>query len=197
MNSPDLLETLSARFGVVENISYHQKRVNRVLKYFNSTMSIDLEKLLNPPQKQIQTRCRLLYNNLEFSISYHSYTPKLFRKFKIVSINEDFDYKFKYAKRDFFESLFKKYPEYDEFILTQNNIVKECSIANIAFYNKELNHYVTPSTVLLEGTTRERLLNESKIITKEIKSQDILGKTEIVLLNAMLGFFKINNVIIE
>ena len=56
----------------------------------------------------------------------------------------------------------------------------------MAFYDG--NTWVTPSSALLEGTTRKRLLESGKIVLKEIKVEEIKGFQKIALMNAMIDF---------
>jgi len=193
---PRLLETISLRNGTLENLEYHQQRVDKALQHFKSAQKIHLQTLLqDAPITKEQLRCRIVYNNKSIDISYHPYKVRDFKTFKLIELPSSFEYSFKYANREYFDTLHTSYPEYDEFILHKDGLVVECSIANLAFEFE--GRLYTPQNVLLKGTMREKLLNEKKIITKDISLQSIQSHTTFYMLNAMLGSFKINNAIIS
>jgi 4-amino-4-deoxychorismate lyase len=48
--------------------------------------------------------------------------------------------------------------------------------------------WLTPKTPLLNGTTRQRLLDDGKIVEAEIKVHELRRFTKVALLNAMIGF---------
>lgn len=193
----EFLETVLAEDGEVKHLEFHQKRVDKVLKDFAIDKQIVLKEIITPPVTEGKTRCRVLYDDSMLEVSYHPYTPKVIKRFKSIELSENFDYSYKYADRDFFNALHEKHSTYDEFILTRNGLVSDCTIANLAFYDKSLNSFITPKRALLAGTTRERLLQEGKIIEKDITFDEVKNFDSLIMLNAMLGFYEIKNAIIH
>lgn len=191
------LETILAENGEVQHLKYHQKRVNKVLEDFAIKRKIILSDIVTPPHIEGKIRCRVLYDENFIEISYHSYIPKVVNKFKTIELDRDFDYTYKYANREFFNELHKKYTSYDEFILIRDGVVSDCTIANLAFYDTNLKSYVTPKSALLAGTTRDRLLQTGKLIEKDISIDKLKNFDSIIMLNAMLGFYEVKNAIIH
>lgn len=74
----------------------------------------------------------------------------------------------------------------DEIIMTDHDIFKDASYANLAFYDGE--HWYTPESPLLEGTQRAFLLATKKIYPKEISVHDLNKYQQIKLINAMMSW---------
>jgi 4-amino-4-deoxychorismate lyase len=56
---------------------------------------------------------------------------------------------------------------------------------------------LTPSTPLLEGTTRARLLDEGFLSAACLTPKDIQKADKIAIMNAMVGFVEVENGIIS
>jgi len=179
----ELLETIKIEDGQIFNIEWHNRRFNRSrLELFGEKKELYLQEYLkNLPQEGLY-RCRLLYAQSISSIEYIPYQAKTFSTFKVVP--SQMDYQYKYSNRKTLDLLVEK--DYDEIIIEKNELLTDTSIANIAFFNGHT--WSTPKTPLLEGTTRERLLNEGFLELKDIKKEDIKKYSHFALMNAMIGF---------
>ena len=182
------LETIKIVDGEIFNIDYHQKRYESVLEEFGVKNFKDLKSLINPPEYGLY-RCRLTY---DLSISPHKievefleYKKRNIKTLKVIFDN-DIDYKYKSTCRDNLDKLYNLRDECDDIIIIKNLLVTDTSIANIAFYTDS--GWITPKTPLLKGTTRQRLIDEDKLIEVDIKVQDIKKFSKIALLNSMIGF---------
>jgi 4-amino-4-deoxychorismate lyase len=184
-----LLETIKINNGIIENIKYHQKRfdISRA-KLFETKDELNLIDFLNPPKNGL-FRCRISYDKDIKSIEYATYEPKIFKKFKVVSSN--IEYSFKYANRKEFEDLKSKYPDFDEIIIEKNGFLTDTTISNIAFFDGK--KWLTPASPLLKGTMRAKLIDDDFLELADIKSNDIKRFKKFALLNAMLGFYEIKN----
>jgi 4-amino-4-deoxychorismate lyase len=83
----------------------------------------------------------------------------------------------------------------DDIIVIKNGILTDTSIANIAYKINEI--WYTPKTPLLNGTTRQRYLDNGIIHEKDIGINDIHKIEEFAILNAMLDFEIIDNFILK
>jgi len=178
-----LFETVNIYNGKAKNLEYHQKRVDFAYKNLFKTQSFLLKKhFYNLPKGNF--RAKLTYNkkgvvNLEF----FTYKPKTIKSIMLIEA-KNFDYRFKYLDRTFFEYLYKNF-EADEFIITKEGFLKDFTIANIALKdNKGLWH--TPKEPLLFGTTLKRL--QKKLVFSKIHYKNLDSFSNIALLNAMVGF---------
>jgi len=178
------LETIKSFNGEIFNLFYHQKRYESVLRSLLISDFKNLQDYLNPPTSGLY-RCRLVYDKKNISVTYHEYKKREVKSLKLVHDNE-IEYSKKSTNREILDKLFEKKEDCDEILIVKNSLVTDTSIANIAFYNDGL--WFTPKKPLLEGTTRARLLDEGKIIEKDIAVEDLNNYSRVALMNAMIDF---------
>ena len=178
------LETIKAIDGVVFNLLYHQKRYESVLESFGIKEFKNLQEYLSPPLKGLY-RCRLTYNLNRIDVTYHEYKKREVKSLKLV-YNDSIIYSKKSTSRETIDKLFEKRAECDDILIIKNSLVCDTSIANVAFYNSGV--WSTPSKPLLKGTTRQRLLDEGRIIEEEIRVEDLKNYSKVAFMNAMIDF---------
>ncbi|NOR56682.1 MAG: hypothetical protein GQ531_10825 [Sulfurovum sp.] len=183
-NTALLLESIKIEDGVISNLSYHQKRCDKSRKaLYNSSESLILKEHIKPPQKGLY-RCRILYNTEVQKVEYLPYKAKEIQTLKVIPSN--LDYALKYANRDALNTLLAALPEADDILIEKEGYLTDTSIANIAFYDGE--QWFTPEKPLLEGTMRQKLLDQGFLQTRNIKKEDLPLYTQVALMNAMIGF---------
>ena len=188
-----LLETIKIENGNIENLSYHQIRFDRSRReLFNITDKIDLASLIKVPDNELY-RCRIVYDKEIHTIEYIPYAEKKIQKLKIVT--SDINYNYKYADRKALNTLLEKERGFDEIIIEKEGYLTDTTISNIAFYDG--NKWFTPAQPLLEGTMREKLLDEGFLHKKEIKKEELKDYSQIALMNSMIGFKILNNFTIK
>ncbi|HHD79496.1 MAG TPA: hypothetical protein ENK90_01400 [Epsilonproteobacteria bacterium] len=195
MNEPTplLLETIKIEEGKISNLEYHQKRCDLSrASLFQTTHSLKLSSYIHPPSKGLY-RCRIIYNKQIHSIEYIPYTPKDVSTLKIVP--SAIEYAFKYANRDALNTLVKTYADVDEIIIEKDGYISDTSIANIAFYDGE--KWITPSSPLLKGTMRAKLIDEGFLHLRDIQKEDLSKYTQVALMNAMIGFKVLTDITIQ
>jgi len=186
---PLLLETIKIEEGKIHNLSYHQKRCDHTRKtLFNCTDTLSLIDSIIPPQKGLY-RCRILYAKTLHSVEYIPYVPKDIHALKIVK--SDIHYNFKYADRDMFTHLLTDNNDVDEILIEKDGYLTDTTIANIAFYAESV--WYTPTTPLLKGTMRQKLLDDGFLQERNIKKEDLNQYTQVALMNAMIGFKILNH----
>lgn len=178
------LETIKVFDGEIFNISYHQKRYESVLNSLDCSEFENIKEYLKPPVFGLY-RCRLTYTTNKINVTYHEYKKRKITTLKLV-YDDDIDYSQKSASRDDLERLFKQRENCDDILIIKNSLISDTSIANIAFYNSGL--WYTPKKPLLNGTTRQRLLDEGEIIEKDIRIHDLKNYSKVALMNAMIDF---------
>ena len=184
-----LLETIKIEDGEVHNLSYHQKRCDKTRKtLFNSTDILNLVDSIEAPKKGLY-RCRILYAKTLHSVEYIAYSPKNIHSLKIVK--SDINYNFKYADRDTFTDLLTEHNDVDEILIEKDGYLTDTTIANIAFYAEGV--WYTPTTPLLKGTMRQKLLDDGFLQERNIKKEDLNQYTQVALMNAMIGFKILNH----
>ncbi|MBS4069253.1 MAG: aminotransferase class IV family protein [Sulfurimonas sp.] len=181
-------ETIKADDGKVFNISFHQERYERVLKYFGISDIKKLQKFIKPPKSGL-FRCRLVYeiskDSHTLNVTYHEYKKREISSLKLVYC-DDISYRFKSTCRDRLGELYALRDECDDILIVKNSLITDTSIANIAFFDSI--RWVTPASPLLKGTTREKLLREGKIFEENIHVDDLERFSKVALMNAMIDF---------
>jgi len=178
-------ETIRYKNGILENLSYHQIRINRTLRALGGNTPIQLDEIHieGDVEKDIVYKIKCLYN-LEgaFHIEKDIYNKKTIQTVSIHLAAQE-EYQFKFTDRTWLNDALKKSGT-DEIIIVQNNIIKDGNYANLVFFNGIEWH--TPLHPLLLGTHRARLINENKIIEKNITLSDLVNYTSLKYVNAML-----------
>ncbi|MEA2050103.1 MAG: aminotransferase class IV [Campylobacterota bacterium] len=174
-------ETIKCFDKEVFNLEYHKKRISKTVG-----MNFNLEEYIYPQSDNLQ-KCKVIYDKNEIiDISYSDYKIKDINSFKLVVSNQII-YNKKSTKRESIDNLYMKKGLCDEIIIVKNNLITDTSIANIAILIDDI--WYTPKIPLLYGTTRERLLDNKKIIKKDISIDELLNAKKIALMNAMIGFY--------
>ncbi len=165
-------------------MEYHNRRCNHAREVlFGVKTQLDIGKYLVPPSDGL-LRCRVLYEREILSVEYLPYHPKNIQK--IAFVEHPVEYAFKYADRKIFEQILKQLPGCDDAIIIRDGMLRDTTIANIAFL--ENGRWITPLNPLLEGTTRQRLIDEGFLTPRNIYLENIGQYDGFALMNAMVGF---------
>ncbi len=183
-------ETIKIQNSKIQNLKYHNLRLNRTIQeIYGKKSDINLlyfiDKLSEKP-----TRCKVIYNKKIKSITYEPYIKRVFNSFKII--NSNISYPHKSTNRDEIERLFKQKGFCDDILIRNDELLKDTSIANIAFYDGL--KWLTPKSPLLYGTLRAKLLDEKKIVQRDIKVKDIKNMQNFAIMNSLIGFLEIKDV---
>jgi 4-amino-4-deoxychorismate lyase len=178
-------ETIRYVNGILENLSYHQARINRTISALGGKTAIHLDKiqLVHDFEKDIVYKIKCIYN-LEgaYHIEKEIYHKKIIQTVSIHQAALE-EYQYKYTNRTWLNDALKNAGT-DEIIIVQNNMVKDGNYANLVFFNGTEWH--TPLHPLLLGTHRARLIDENKIIEKNITLSDLANYTSLKYINAMM-----------
>jgi len=184
----NLIETIKIEDGEIFNLSYHQNRLNNSrLKLYKKDDILDLKSIISPPKIGLY-RCRVIYNIDILKIEYIPYTPKKIKSIKIV--HSDINYKYKYEDREELSSLIPK--GIDEIIIVKDNLITDTTISNIALFDGK--HWISPKTPLLNGTYRQKLIDEKKLKLEDINIDELKNYQKIAIINAMVGFRVLENI---
>jgi len=179
------LETIKIFNGKIFHIEYHQNRYEKVLKSFGIKRFKNLKEYITPPKNGLY-RCRVVYdleNNL--FITYHLYKKREINSLKLV-YDDKVEYSVKSTDREKLNQLYEQRENCDDVLIVKNSLITDTTIANIALLKNSI--WYTPKSSLLQGTTKIRLLEEGKIVEKDILVKDIYSYERVALLNAMIDF---------
>jgi len=183
-----LLETICIKNGFPCHLNYHQQRMDEsIILLFGTKNHINLQKELVIPEFTFQGlwKCRLIYQRQIESISFEPYQKREITSLKVI-VNDKIDYSLKYYDRTSINQLSLQKGHCDDILIVKNNLIADTSYSNICFFKDD--KWFTPTTPLLNGTCRKRLLDEKIIIAKHIYVEEIFNYKYFMLINAMLDF---------
>lgn len=186
-----LLETIAVSDFKAPHIALHQQRMDETfLRLFHRSNPYRLDEIL----KQIAVptsalyKWRILYGKDGLESSMELYKPRGIKKIAFHEISIDFDYSFKYSDRSFFDEIRNHYSDCDDVILLKNGFLTDSLFANLAISFQNETQLYTPSTPLLAGTHRKRLLEKGVLKEKRFNIEEISMVKKIVFINAMVEF---------
>ena len=127
---------------------------------------------------------RSVYSEDTHHVEYIPYKMKPIRSLRVVK-NDAIDYRYKFENRTELNEMFNQRGECDDVVIAKNGFVTDASYANLLL--RFGNDWVTPTTCLLNGVMRQRLLADGKIQQDEIRVNDLIKFDSVKLINAMLG----------
>jgi 4-amino-4-deoxychorismate lyase len=193
-----LIETILIEERKLQNATFHNERFNRSRKeLFGIPQESVLEDLIRLPSglPSGKMKCRVEYSREIRSITF---TPYLMKKLETLQLVDDdsIEYAYKFRDRQHLEKLAKN-KSADDILIVKNGFITDTSYANIVFWDGI--KWFTPSSPLLEGTMRSRLLLEKKIHQEKLRKSDIRFFKSAGIINAMIGLnespvIKISNI---
>ena len=191
MENQQFIESIKLLNGDVYHLAYHQERVCRTFShFFPSEKVLSLQEIISKIALPAigKYKIRIVYSKDNLIVEIHPYHIKPINTIKCVNADE-YDYSYKFLNREFLNTL-KQTSGADEVIFLKNGKVTDSSYANIIFFDGK--QWLTPSFFLLNGTCRQRLLNEGKITEAPIHYTDIQNFEQIGFINAMLDMGEFN-----
>ncbi|MBS1486521.1 MAG: aminotransferase class IV [Bacteroidetes bacterium] len=182
------IESIRLYQGVVENLPYHQERVNRTFNFFSSTCQpVNLQTYLSSVQLPASGlhKIRIVYDAQIQLIQINPYEPKNIRSLKLT-LAEKIPYNYKYEDRSSLAELYQLRRSCDDILIVQEGLITDTYFANVAFKRKD--QWVTPHSYLLNGTQRQFLLDTKIIEEENISLNDLHRYEKIKLINSMLKF---------
>jgi 4-amino-4-deoxychorismate lyase len=180
-----LFETIKYHNGILHNIGYHNARLNKSRKIvFGCTDIIDLRDAIQTPNflDNKVYKCRVIYSQKIEQVEFVPYTIKPVTTLKLVEC-DTIEYNHKWVDRKCFDDILKGI-DADDILIVKNGFITDTSYSNIIFHDGI--KWITPSTPLLRGTKREKLLKEKAISESDIKKKDLKFFSKAVLINAMM-----------
>lgn len=179
------VETLKIKDGVVDNLPLHRARFARTGERFFGKAAAQFPDLApHIPAPRGVFKARIVYGETVEKIEVLPYVPRVIRSLKVVD-SEPFDYAHKSLDRARFEALYLRRDRADDILIAVNGRVCDTSYTNVVFADAA-GRLFTPDTYLLNGTRRQKLLSEGRIVERPIRVADIPSFTEVLLINALL-----------
>lgn len=180
-----LFETIKVLDGKAYELQHHQRRIDFSFKEYYKTQSIFKLKDILSIAEEFSVglfKLRFLYSNNDYKFEYSHYEPRKIDSLKIVESN-NINYQLKFTDRAQINLLLQQKGEQHDILIVKDKLITDSSIANIVFYDGS--KWVTPSTPLLKGTCRDKLLECGKIKEDIIRLDDVYKFESFELINAM------------
>lgn len=181
------IESICCENKQLRNLDYHQKRFDDTREdNFSDFHPISLKDkiTINNDLSNDKYKVRIVYDKEIQSIEFLPYTVKTIGTIKLFTIDDKVDYSYKYVERSFFDEYINE-TKTDDLVLVKSNYITDCIYSNIVFFDGE--QWITPKTFLLKGTMRESLLDNGKILQKNIKVSDLNNFKSFKRINAMMN----------
>ena len=184
-----LIESIKLYDGKFINLVYHQQRVIDSLKIISEDVSCTI--LLNQIEipnayKSGLFKCRIIYDYIGIHrIDFEPYVVKQISNLKIVNADE-LVYDLKWENREQINDLYNTKGNHDDILIVKQGVITDTSYANVVF--RKDGQWFTPANPLLNGTMRQKLISENKIIPLEIKADQLSEFQTCKLINALLEF---------
>lgn len=180
-----LLESIKIIDGSLQNLDYHQARIDFSLrKTFGVSHLWPLNRLISVDEnlKKIH-KCRFIYDDKTF---FYQISPYEIRKIRTLRLTEadTLEYSLKWENRSHIEFHLDERGNADDIIMIKNGWITDASYANLAFFDGNCWH--TPSTPLLAGTKRQLLIDREQLLVRTIRPSDLKKYSKVSLINAML-----------
>lgn len=183
------LETIRCRDGRLENLTFHQQRLDRTRRhFFGAAPPLWLDESVAVPANLAPTqtyRCRVIYGQEIESVEFIPYEIRPIRALRLV-IADGLDYAFKYADRAALDALRVGCAADEEALIVKNGLLTDTTYANVALFDGAT--WYTPHQPLLEGTRRAQLLAEGVLIRERLAVGDLPLFQKIRLFNAMISW---------
>lgn len=183
-----LLESIKLIDGEFRNLFYHERRMNRALKFLCGVQEyFNLEEFLQNldwPEKGL-FKCRMVYDDISRDVEFIPYEYKTINSLRVVE-HDRVSYEFKYVERRVINRLYDLRKNCDDVLIVKRGLVTDTSYANILFRRGK--YWYTPWSALLKGTMRANLLERDLIQEEEIRPEDIKTFETFKIINAMWEF---------
>lgn len=183
-----LFESVCIENSQIKNADYHEARFRRsyIQRYkthptYGLFDGIHLTNLDN----NLKYKLRIGYKQDGTRFSFSEYKNSIPTSLKLVR-DDTISYNVKRNNRKKLNSLYNTRGEFDDVLIIKNGLVTDTSYANILFLDGKV--IITPSTPLLEGTCRARLLDENKITETRVLESDLPDFDSFQLVNALNDF---------
>ncbi|MDB3981579.1 aminotransferase class IV [bacterium] len=181
-----LFESIRVEGGNVHLLQYHQKRLERSYLYmFKKKCAWQLNSMIPELPKEESFKLRFLYNKDRFTFELLPYTSRKIERLKLIEIDY-YSYDHKFTDRSGLDNAYKLRGDCDDVLLTKNGFLTDTSYCNILLFDGT--QWVTPEKPLFEGVQREFLIDQQRVIPKQIHVNDLSDFISFQLINALNPF---------
>ena len=193
MPQPQLLETIRIEHRKIQYLDAHLRRIEAsTIAVYGSSRKIGFNKITKTIEKlrsNSRHKLRIVYNDQFYKYTIEPYCIKPVGSLQCVRTS-GIDYDNKYENRKSLQALYAQKGLADDILIIDKGLITDSYYCNVAFLGKDSVWY-TPLHPLLNGTTRQRLLEEGVIVTQSIAYEQLGNFLAVRLFNAMVDFGEI------
>lgn len=186
------VETIRLQNHRLYNMCRHQMRYGRTVRhFFGGGYNVEnLEEVAAAfADNDGVNKVRIVYGGAGIvSASCAPYRMKIIRSLRLVECG-GIDYTYKYADRTALDNAMNGRGGCDNVVIVRDGMITDTSYTNIALYDGS--RWLTPARPLLQGTALVRLLDEGRLISRDIKAGEVWDYSHIALFNSMIDFGKL------
>lgn len=184
-------ETIRIEEGLPIHLSDHLRRMERTAEahHFSLPPMPDLVDLCPPNLRTGLVRCRVDYRATILQVAFTPYQIRTLGHVVLAPLPPGCDYRFKSNDRSLFETLKATYHADELILVTSEGLLTDSTFSNLVLESPE--GLFTPSTPLLAGTRRARLLARGIVKERVIGLEDLRQYRHLHFINAMLGLGKL------
>lgn len=185
-----LFESVCIENGKIQNAHYHESRFkSSFYAFFGFEPNYSLfDKVVLPRiDKSLKCKLRIEYNEIGTKWTISEYLNTIPSSLLLLK-DDAIDYPLKYANRKNLNNLYQQKANFEDILIIKNGLITDATYSNILFTDGQ--KIITPSTPLLNGTCRTRLLSEKIITEAPIKADSIHLFESFQLINALNDFDK-------
>jgi 4-amino-4-deoxychorismate lyase len=183
-----LFESVCIENGEIQNGTYHESRFkSSFYAFFGFEAKYSLfDKVFFPRiDKSLKYKLKIKYNEIGTNWTIFEYLNTIPTGLLLLE-DDEINYQLKYADRKQLNHLYQQKVNFEDVLIIKNGFITDATYSNILFTDGR--KIVTPSTPLLHGTCRTRLLAEEKITESPIKADSIHTFESFQLINALNDF---------
>ena len=185
-----LFESVCIENGKIQNAHYHESRFkSSFYAFFGFEPNYSLfDKVILPRiDKSLKCKLRIEYNQIGTKWTISEYLKTIPSSLLMLK-DDEIEYRLKYADRKNLNHLYKQKANFEDVLIIKNGFITDATYSNILFTDGQ--KIITPSTPLLNGTCRTRLLSDEIITEAAIKADSIHFFVSFQLINALNDFDK-------
>ncbi|WP_292271306.1 aminotransferase class IV [Butyricimonas sp.] len=180
------VETIRVNNGQFCHLAYHECRARATsLAVFGCRLEWDVAGMTVPDEaRQGVVKCRVVYDTVIRDVTFSPYTFRRIGSLRLIEDNA-IDYRFKSTDRVALEHVFAQRDGCDNVLVVRQGMITDTSFSNIVL--EDTTGLYTPDTFLLNGTRRQRLLDEGVVRERAVPVSELYRYDRLYLINAMIG----------
>jgi 4-amino-4-deoxychorismate lyase len=188
MREIQFVESIWLSHGEMPYLDLHIGRMRQtLLDLYKHSFDVDVNSILKTARTVTgEYKIRIIYDRHRIvDFDFNPYTRREIRSAKIVAIDDDVHYRYKYLERKALDQAFAKRQDCEEIIMVDNaGKIKDAYYYNLLFEGAEGQWYV-PKSYMLPGVMLQSLLKSNLVQYRDIHVMDLPSFSALHFINAL------------